>query len=70
MVFKKERMLKRIEAQGMAHMVGEAELAIMDNIDGQEATENCWNRRVNGEPVLWCVGKDGKGYEVNEEDCI
>jgi hypothetical protein len=70
MVFKKEMMLKRIEAEGRSHMVGEAELAIMDNLDGQEVTTASWNRQVFGEPVYSCKGKDGRYYDVNEADCI
>lgn len=70
MVFKKELMLKRIEKEGMSHLVGPEELAIMDNLDGQEVTTACWNRQVHGEPVYACTGKDGKVYDVNEADCI
>lgn len=70
MVFKKELMLKRIEAAGMSHLVGEAELAIMDNLDGQEVSAANWSRQVRGEPVYSCTGKDGKVYDVNEADCI
>ena len=69
MVFKKELMLKRIEAEGMMHLVGEKELAIMDNLDGQEACSANWNRQVNDAPVYSCTGKDGKVYDVNEADC-
>lgn len=69
MVFKKELMMKRIEKQGLLHLVGEAELAIMDNLDGQEVSTACWNRVVNDEPVYSCKGKDGKIYDVNEADC-
>lgn len=70
MVFKKELMLKRIEAEGRSHMVGEVELAIMDNLDGQEVTTASWNRQVYDEPVYACKGKDGQYYDVNEADCI
>ena len=69
MVFNKDLMMKRIEKQGMLHLVGEKELAIMDNLDGQEVTTESWNRVVNDEPVYSCKGKDGKYYDVNEADC-
>ena len=68
-VFKKELMLKRIEKLGMMKMVGEKELAIMDNLDGQEVSTANWKRQVNGAPVYSCLGKDGKYYDVNENDC-
>lgn len=70
MKFSKAKMMERIEKAGLLDMVGETELAIMDNLDGQEASENCWERVTKGEPVLWVVGKDGKGEYVNELDCI
>ena len=70
MVFSKELMLKHIEEAGQMHLVGETELAIMDNLDGQEVTSSCWNRVVKGAPVYACTGKDGKVYDVNENDCI
>lgn len=70
MVFKKELMLKRLEAAGVMDMVGETELAIMDNLDGQEVSTASWSRQVYGEPVYLCKGKDGKVYDVNENDCV
>lgn len=70
MVFKKELMLKRVEEAGMLHLVGETELAIMDNLDGQPVTASCWNRQVYDQPVYACLGKDGKYYDVNEADCV
>ena len=69
MVFKKELMLKRIEAEGMLNLVGETEIAIMDNLDGQEVSSANWNRQVKGAPVYSCTGKDGKTYDVHEADC-
>lgn len=70
MIFKKDLMLKRIEAEGMGHLVGAQELAIMDNLDGQEVSSACWDRQVNGAPVYSCFGKDGKTYNVNEVNCV
>lgn len=70
MVFRKELMLKRIEAAGQSELVGEKELAMMDNLDGLEVSTACWNRQVNGYPVYACTGKDGKVYDVHEDDCV
>lgn len=70
MKFSKERMIARIKKEGRADMINDAVLAIMNNLDGQEATTACWRRQVYGEPVLWCIGKDGNGTIVNEADCI
>ena len=70
MKFSKECMIARIKSEGRESMIDSTVLSIMDNLDGQEATTACWRRQVYGEPVLWCVGKDGQGMIVNEADCI
>jgi len=62
-------MLERVKKAGKMDLVGEKELAIMDNLDGQEVQSSCWERVVKGEPVYWCVGKDGTGAYVHEDDC-
>ena len=67
--FSKQMMIDRLTKEGLADKIDEGILAIMDNLDGQEATTACWNRQVYGEPVLWCIGKDGEGHLVNENDC-
>ena len=70
MKFSKQKMLDRIKAEGRMDLVGETELGIMDNLDGQPVKKICWDRAVKDEPVYWCVGKDGKGEYVNENDCV
>lgn len=70
MVFSKQKMIDRLTREGRADQITDAILAIMDNLDGQKASENCWERRVKDEPVLYVVGKNGEGEIVNEEDCI
>ena len=69
MVFKKELMMKRIKAAGLMDLVGEKEMAIMDNLDGCEVSTANWSRQVYGEPIYSCKGRDGKVYDVNEADC-
>ena len=69
MVFKKEKMIERLTKEGRANMITDEILAIMDNMDGCEASEQNWERQVKGEPVLYVYGKDGRGNYVNEEDC-
>ena len=69
-VFSKQKMLERIKKEGMMKMVDDDVIAIMDSLDGQEVNSNCWNRVVLDQPVYYCIGKDGKGHYVNEEDCI
>ena len=69
LVFSKQKMIDRITSEGRTDMITDEVVSIMDNLDGQEAVSNCWNRQVYGDPVLWVVGKDGKGNYVNEDDC-
>ena len=70
MRFSKERMVKRVTDAGMGHMLDKKALAKMDDLDGCEASASCWERVVNGKPLLWVVGKSGEGSYVNEADCI
>lgn len=69
MVFKKEKMMERIKREGRLDMVNSGVIAIMENLDGQEAQTNSWRRYVYGEPILAVKGKDGNWYTVNESDC-
>ena len=69
MVFKKAKMIERVTQAGKADMIDDEALKIMDNLDGQEVIASCWERVVKGAPVYWCVGKDGIGNYVNENDC-
>ena len=70
MKFSKQKMIDRITKEGRADMLDDKALAIMDNLDGCDASSVNWERVVNDEPVLWVVGKDGTGEYVNEKDCI
>lgn len=70
MVFSKEKMIERVKNLGMMHMVGDVELKMMDNLDGCPVSSSSWNRTVNDAPVYSCLGKDGKYYDVNENDCV
>ena len=69
MKFYKEMMMERLKNEGRLAEVDAESLAIMDNLDGQEAIASCWNRVVYGEPVLYVKGKNGEGAYVNEADC-
>ena len=72
MVFSKDKMIERLKAEGRWEDASKDEvvLGILDNLDGQEVGTNSWHRQVFGEPVYTCQGKDGKSYDVNENDCI
>ena len=67
--FRKDKMIARITAAGMADKLTPDVMATMDNLDGCEASASCWERVVNDAPVYWVVGKDGTGEYVHEDDC-
>ena len=69
MKFRKDLMIARLTKEGLGSQITQEIIEIMDNLDGQDASESCWRRRVHGEPLLWVVGKNGKGEYVNEMDC-
>ncbi len=69
MIFSKKKMIDRITKEGRADMLDEKSLAIMDNLDGCEGNPHNWQHVVNDAPVLWVIGKDGKGEYVNIADC-
>lgn len=69
MIFSKQKMIDRITKEGRTDMLDEKALAIMDNLDGCEGNAQNWQHVVNDEPVLWVIGKDGKGEYVNIADC-
>lgn len=69
MVFRKQKMIDRVIAEGNASMIDDTVLAIMDNLDGCYAESYNWESVVKGSNLLWCVGKDGTGQYVNPLDC-
>lgn len=70
MVFSKQKMIDRLTAEGRAQDIDDEALAIMDNLDGQPVGTNSWHRQVRNMPVYACRGKDGKVFDVNENDCV
>ena len=69
MVFKKQKMIDRLKAEGKEEEITVEITAIMNNLDGQTVYTSCWNRVVNDKPVYWCIGKNGEGFDVCESDC-
>ena len=70
MVFSKTKMIERLTSEGNAGDITDEIISIMDNLDGQPVSTSSWNRQVNDAPVYTCLGKDGKSYDVNENDCV
>ena len=72
MKFSKEKMIERVTREGRMEMIDENVVKIMDNLDGQVASDLAgrWVHHVIGKPVMWVIGKDGLGEYVLEEDCV
>lgn len=68
-IFRKEKMVARIIAEGRTDMLTPEVDAIMTKLDGHEADSNCWRNVVHGEPVMFVRLADGTGEYVNEADC-
>ena len=70
-VFRKAKMMVRIEKAGMTKLVDAQSLEIMNKLDGKPASASCWERVVNGRPVLWVAEKSlpNGGAYVHEDDC-
>ena len=69
LIFRKEKMLARIEREGLIHLVGPTELAIMDLLDGCEVKPNLWWQTVHLEDARYCTTADGMQYPVHPDDC-
>lgn len=69
-VFRKAKMLARLEEEGRMNLVGPAELAMMDALDGEEGTDYNWENVVNGENLVWIEATDKHdGAYVAACDC-
>ena len=72
MKFSKEKMIERITREGRMEMIDEIVVEMMDNLDGQVASDRAgrWMPHMIGKPVMWVIGKDGLGEYVLGEDCV
>ena len=70
LVFKKELMKLRISEVGLSYEWTDEIEEIANDLDGMEANPRNWMAVVNEEPVMWVVGRSGKGRYVNADDCI
>lgn len=68
-VFSKQKMMERIEKEGLSHMVDEECIKIMDALDGKEAVKNDYKALIFDQ-LEYYVRLDGKNYPVNPNDCI
>ena len=68
MVFRKAKMMKRLEEQGMLHLVDKRSIQIMDMLDGKEAKKNDFKALIYDEEEYYVVA-EGREYPVNKLDC-
>ena len=68
-VFSKERMLARIEREGLSHLVDEECAKIMDMLDGKEARKNDFKALVFDQ-LEYFVSVNGENYPVHPDDVI
>ena len=69
MVFKKAKMLARVEKEGLLHLVDDEAITIMDKLDGREAKKNDFKALVYDQEEYYVTTEDGENYPVNKLDC-
>lgn len=67
MIFKKEKMIARLVKEGRAKEITPDAVAVMDLLDGEEATTHCWENVVMDRNVAYVPKHD---LYVNVDDCI
>ena len=69
-IFRKTKMLARVEAAGMSHMIDDQSRTIMDKLDGKICHPNLWRQTVYGEADAWyCTDDNGNQFPININDC-
>ena len=68
-VFRKQKMLDRLEKEGRSGDVNSEALKIMDKLDGKEALPNRWRQVVHQEENAYYVAVGEEQIPVNVLDC-
>ena len=69
-IFRKAKMLARVEAEGKSDLLNDITRDIMDRLDGRPCEPNRWRQTVYGEKDAWfCTDATGLQYPVNINDC-
>ena len=65
--FRAEKMLKRLEREGMMGEVRESDMALIHFLDGKVGNDYNWESFVHDNPLVWIEGTDemfeGKKFE-------
>ena len=69
MVFRKEKMLKRLAREGKSDAIDDNSKRIMDMLDGKEAQKNHFKALVEGIEVYYVKADNGITYPVHKLDC-
>ena len=68
-VFSKQKMLERVEQEGLSHLLDQASLDLMDALDGKEALKNDFKALVYDQ-LEYFVRHGDRNIPVNPKDCI
>lgn len=70
--FKAQKMLDRLERQGLMSEVDAKTKKLILSLDGMEANDYCWANYVDDKPLAWIEPNDvvPEGIYVCIEDCI
>lgn len=70
-VFRMDKMIARLKAEGRIHMVDDDAYAMMKKLDGKVGDDYNWQSVVRDEPLVWIAPQDGldEGAYVNVVDC-
>lgn len=68
MIFRKAKMLARLESEGRAHLIDDESKKLMDNLDGKEVFKSRYAALVLDKEE-YLVSYQGKNYPVNKLDC-
>lgn len=68
--FRAEKMLKRVKAEGLEHLLDDQTIALIWKLDGKEGNDFNWESVVKGEDLVWISECDEhEGCYVARCDC-
>lgn len=68
--FRAEKMLKRVKAEGLEHLLDDQMIALIWKLDGKEGNDFNWESMVKGNDLVWIPEDvDHEGTYVARCDC-
>lgn len=69
-IFRKEKLIARLTAEGRMHLIDDEKMAVIDNIDGKTATPNIWKKSLyDDDDAYICTTDDGRQFAIKLTDC-